>query len=52
MPPNVRIGVNADMSSTVNPSTITMHVAIIDGPVWRSAAASASPPDSLRSRYS
>ena len=33
IPPNVRIGVNADASSTLKPITITRQVAIIDGPV-------------------
>ena len=32
MPPNVRIGVKADSSSTLKPITITTQVAIIDGP--------------------
>lgn len=52
IPPNVRMGVNADARSTLNPITITMHVAIIEGPVWRSAEASAPSPRRDRSRYS
>ncbi len=44
IPPKVRIGVNADASSTLKPITITRQVAIIDGPVWPSADASASGP--------
>ena len=33
IPPNVRIGVNDDSSSTLNPMTITTQVATIVGPV-------------------
>ena len=41
IPPKVRIGVNADTSSTLKPSTMTTQVAIIEGPTWRSAEVNA-----------
>ena len=48
MPPNVRIGVKDDSSSTLKPITITTQVATIVGPVWRSVALNAPiPPGSF-----
>jgi hypothetical protein len=51
-PPNVRIGMNADSSRTLKPVAMTTQVAIIVGPVCRSADASAPSPRCFRSRNS
>ena len=52
IPPNVRIGVKDESSSTLKPMTITTQVATMVGPVWRSVVVSAPTPSCALSRYS